>query len=147
MKRAVVLALELAVAVLVVGIAAPLRADVSAPSPAAVPWRTDAKAAEREAAKLKRPLLVFFSAAWCMPCEEMKRKSFADPDVAALIARSFVPLIVDMTNDDDAAKAIGDRYHVRALPTLIVLHGAAEKLRLESFVAAAELHAALARIR
>jgi protein disulfide-isomerase len=112
-----------------------------------VRWRSDAKAAEREAAKLKRPLLVFFSAEWCMPCKEMMLKSFADADVAALIARRFVPLVVDMTNDDDAAHAVGERYHVRALPTLVVHQGAAEKLRLESFAAAAELRAALDRVR
>jgi hypothetical protein len=36
---------------------------------------------------------------------------------------------------------------VRALPTLIVVRGAAEKLRLDSFVPVPELRAALARIR
>jgi thiol:disulfide interchange protein len=147
MRLTLALAPVLACALVVVAIAPPVRADVTAPTPAGVPWRTDATAAERDAAKLRRPLLVFFSAEWCMPCKEMMRKSFADPDVAALIARGFVPLVVDMTNDDDAAKAIGDRYHVRALPTLIVVRGAAQKLRLERFLPAAELRAALARIR
>ena len=137
--------LAVAVALFVVAVATPLRADVSAPPPAGVPWRTDARAAEREAAKLERPLLVFFSAEWCMPCLEMKRKSFTDPAVAALIARGFVPLVVDMTNDDDAARAVSDRFHVRALPTLLVLRGAAETLRIDHYVDAAALRAALAR--
>ena len=124
---------------------APLRADVSAPNK--IHWRSDAKAAEREAGKLKRPLLVFFSAEWCMPCKEMMLRSFADPGVADLIGKRFVPLLVDMTNDDDAAHAVGQRYRVNALPTLLAIQGSAEKLRLEHLAAVAELRAALERVR
>ena len=47
---------------LLVAVATPLRADVTAPAAGGVRWRSDVKAAEREAGKLKRPLLVFFSA-------------------------------------------------------------------------------------
>ena len=131
-------------AALVVGTHA--SADVTAPAPAGMRWRTDAAAAEREAASAKRPLLVFFSAEWCMPCKEMERRSFSDPAVAALIARRFVPLLVDVTNDDDArATALRDRFAVKALPTLVVRDGKDERLRLESFTPAPELRAALER--
>lgn len=137
MKLALVAALLLAFT--------PARADVSAP--VKITWRSDAKAAEQEAGKLKRPLLVFFSAEWCTPCKEMLARSFADPAVADAVARRFVPLLVDMTNDDDAAHAIAERYKVRALPTLLVVRGRDERLRQESFVDAAELKAALDRVR
>jgi len=126
-------------------LAVPARADVSAP--VKITWRSDARAAEREAGKLKRPLLVFFSAEWCMPCKEMLAKSFADPAVADAIARRFVPLLVDMTNDDEAAHAVAERYRVRAMPTLLVVRGGDERLRQESYLAAAELKAALDRVR
>ena len=132
---------------LLVAVATPLRADVTAPAAGGVRWRSDVKAAEREAGKLKRPLLVFFSAEWCMPCKERQRKGFANPAVAELIARRFVPLLVDMTNDDDGAHAVGERYRVRAMPTLLVVRGSNEQLRIESFVDAAALRAALDRVR
>ena len=137
MRLALVAALLLAVL--------PARADVSAP--AKITWRSDAKAAEREAAKLKRPLLVFFHAEWCMPCKEMLAKSFADRAVADTIARRFVPLLVDVTNDDEAAHAVAERYKVRAMPTLLVVRGSDERLRQESYVDAAGLKAALDRVR
>jgi thiol:disulfide interchange protein len=125
-------------------LAAPAFADVTAPAPAGLRWRTDAAAAEREAANTRRPLLVFFSAEWCMPCHAMLTRSFADPAVAALVARDFVPLLVDVTNDDDPrATALRDRYHVVALPTLVVRRGKDERLRLETFRPPAELRAAL----
>jgi protein disulfide-isomerase len=123
----------------------PALADVSAP--AKVSWRSDVKAAEREAGTLERPLLVFFSAEWCMPCKEMLAKSFADRAVADTIARRFVPLLVDMTHDDDAAHAVAERYKVRAMPTLLVVRGSDERLRRESFADAAELKAVLDRVR
>jgi thiol:disulfide interchange protein len=136
--------MRLAVVVALLALATPLRADVSAP--VKIRWRSDTKAAELEAGKLKRPLLVFFSAEWCMPCKEMMVRSFADPGVADLIGKRFVPLLVDMTNDDDAAHAVGQRYHVNAMPTLLAVQGGAEKLRFDHFVDAAELRAALDRI-
>ncbi len=135
-----------ALALLVVlALATPSHADVTAPPAGGLRWRTDAKAAQSEAAKVKRPLLVFFHAEWCMPCKEMLVTSFADPAVAELIARRFVPLLVDVTNDDPAAAALRDRFHVLALPTLLVRRGNDERLRQESFVPAAELRALLER--
>ena len=130
----------------ILGATAPLQADVSAPAPAGLRWRTDAAAAEKEAAKAHRPLLVFFSAEWCMPCKEMLVKSFADPAVADLIARRFVPLLVDVTNDDAPSTALRDRFHVLALPTMVVRRGSEERLRQESFLPAAELRGALERV-
>ncbi|MGZ3428350.1 MAG: thioredoxin family protein [Polyangia bacterium] len=138
--------MRLVIATLVLlGAAAPLGADVSAPGPAGLRWRLDAAAAEREAAKAHRPLVIFFSAEWCMPCKEMLVKSFADPAVAELIARRFVPLLVDVTNDDAPSAALRDRFHVLALPTLLVRRGGDERLRQESYLPAAELKAALER--
>jgi thiol:disulfide interchange protein len=123
--------------------AAPSHADVSAPSAGGLRWRTDAKAAEAEAVKGRRPLLIFFSAEWCMPCKEMLVKSFADKAVAELIAQRFVPLFVDVTNDDAPSAALRDRFHVVALPTLLVRRGSDERLRHEAFLSAAELRALL----
>jgi thioredoxin:protein disulfide reductase len=137
--------MKLLLAMLALLVAAPLRADVSAPAAGGLRWRSDAKAAEAEAAKAKRPLLVFFSAEWCMPCKEMLVQSFADKAVAELIARRFVPLLVDVTNDDPPAAALRDRFHVVALPTLLVRRGSDERLRHESYLPASELKAALER--
>ena len=106
-------------------------------APAQIKWRTDTKAAEREAAKLERPLLVFFSAEWCMPCLEMKRKSFADPRRALRSSRAASS--ARRRHDERRrrrARRVSDRFHVSALPTLLrALRAAAEKLRLDRFVA------------
>jgi len=138
--------MRMLVVALVLLVAAPLRADVTAPSPGAIRWRSDAAAAEREANKGQRPLLVFFSAEWCMPCKEMLRTSFADAAVAALIERRFVPLFVDVTDDNDTAAALRDRFAVVALPTVVVRRGSAERLRLDRLLPPAELRAALEHV-
>jgi thiol:disulfide interchange protein DsbD len=129
------------------GASAPVRADVSAPAPAAIRWRSDAPAAEREAAKAQRPLLVFFTADWCLACKEMLVKSFAEPTVTELVARRFVALLVDVTADDAPGIGLRDRLHIRALPTLVVRRGNEDRLRHEGFLGAAELSAALERVR
>jgi thiol:disulfide interchange protein len=138
--------MKLVIAMLAILVAAPSRADVSAPAAGGLRWRSDAKAAEAEAAKAKRPLLIFFSAEWCIPCKEMLVKSFADKAVAELITLRFVPLLVDVTNDDAPSATLRDRLHVVALPTLLVRRGADEPLRRESYLDAPELRAALERV-
>lgn len=122
--------------------------DATAPASAIkIDWRTDVAGAEREAARSRRPLLIFFSADWCMPCKEMLATSFADAAVVDLVARRFVPLFVDVTDEDAPATAAGKRFGVRAVPTLLVLRGSAERLRRERLLPPAELRAALAQIR
>ncbi len=118
--------------------APPVRADVTAP--AKIAWRTDLKAAEREAGKRKRPLIVFFSAEWCMPCKEMLARTFTAPPVVARITQAYVPLLIDVTNDDDAAAtAARTRFHVEALPTLLVVEGSRVRLQRGEFLDAAAL--------
>jgi thioredoxin 1 len=122
--------MRLVIALVVVLGSASLRADVSAPSSAgAIHWRTDLDAAAREAAKTGRPLLVYFSAEWCMPCVEMRKKSFADAAVVDVVSRRFVPVLVDVTQEDAAATAATDRFHVRAMPTVLVWRAALDRVR------------------
>ena len=70
-------------------------------------------------------VLVEFSASWCPPCIAMKHEVWPDPKVKAAVKASFVPVTVDIDNDD----ALSDRYDVPAIPAVLVLDASGKLVR------------------
>lgn len=82
-----------------------------------------------------RPLLVDFTASWCVACKEMDRHTFAEPRVAEEAGR-FVAVKVDATNDEDPAVQEAMRsLKVVGLPTIVVFDSKGrEAVRYTDFV-------------
>ena len=80
-------------------------------------WRTDFKAALKEAEERKLPLLIHFYADWCMPCKRMEREVLGTPPVKELLGRRFVAVKL---NADDSQHII-QRYGVTTLPSDVVV--------------------------
>jgi thioredoxin 1 len=59
-----------------------------------VTWSDDIVAARQLAAASGKPMLLFFTADWCVPCRIMKREVFADSSVTKAINESVVPVMV-----------------------------------------------------
>jgi uncharacterized protein YyaL (SSP411 family) len=53
------------------------------------------------ARKLKRPMLIDIGAAWCHWCHVMDDTTYSNPQVAAILNRSYVPVKVDMDQRPD----------------------------------------------
>ena len=103
-------------------------------------WTTTLAGALDTAKQDRRPVLVDVWAVWCVPCKEMERTTYADPQVVAAVNEGFVPLKVDA----DVHEAFVERYGVDAFPTLLFLdHEGNEISRMRGLVAAPEL---LARV-
>ena len=81
-----------------------------------VPWRTDLSKARAEAAGAGRPVLVYFTATWCGPCQGMKRTTWSDARVETAL-RSYVPVKIDI----DQQKELAQRYAVDGIPYFVVL--------------------------
>jgi thiol:disulfide interchange protein DsbD len=66
-----------------------------------------------------KPLVVDFTADWCLPCKEMEVSVFSNPDVAAEM-ENFVLVRVDVTREDESetVPALKQRYGVDTLPAL-----------------------------
>ncbi|MBL8742108.1 MAG: thioredoxin family protein [Myxococcales bacterium] len=100
--------------------AAPSQSGSAAPPPPE-PFRfgTDLDAGVARATREKRPLILFFTAAWSVACKELE-KSFTTPAVEHA-AHGFVGVLVDVSdNENDVVVAKMRAYDVRNVPAVIV---------------------------
>lgn len=73
------------------------------------------------AARVKnKPVFLFWHAAWCPYCQDLKASVFTRPDVIGKLG-FFVPVSLD--GDLPGAQKISDQFHVAGYPTVLVLKG------------------------
>jgi thioredoxin:protein disulfide reductase len=92
-------------------------------------WRHDEAAAVASARAEKRPLLVDFTATWCVPCQEFRVKTFAAPEVVHELRR-FVLVEIDVTKDDDEADRAKARHGAGTLPAVVLYDSSGKRVKL-----------------
>lgn len=129
--------LPLSVVLIVLVLAACGGGDRPAPAPAAdaiapvrshgtvdLTWESDWETALARAEAENRPLLVTFSAEWCIWCRRLESTTFVDREVQARLAELVLLELEIDRGGRERARALG----VDAPPTLVVLSPRGEEL-------------------
>jgi len=102
------------------------QAPVAAPAAVAQPgsgiaWFAGGlEAAFARAGIEKKPVFLYWGAAWCPYCKDLKANVFSRPDFIEK-SRLFVPVYLD--GDDTGAQKAGEQFNITGYPTVIVLRG------------------------
>ena len=113
-----------------VGVAAPLYGLYLALAPghilgrtdtAAASWTPYAEAALTQAIADGKPVVIDFSADWCMPCKELEYKTFNQVEVVQAVD-GFVTMKADLTQHGSAdVRALRKKYDIRGVPTIVFI--------------------------
>jgi len=67
-----------------------------------------------------KPVVIDFSASWCIPCREMDATTFVDPEVRSAASR-FVAMRADLTAQDGKSDALVHRFGIQGVPTTVFI--------------------------
>jgi thiol:disulfide interchange protein DsbD len=90
-----------------------------------------------EARSKNLPVVIDFSAEWCLPCEELDHETFNQPEVIQA-AKKIMPLRADLTQS--GSQEVVDlriKYGIRGVPTIVFLDGNGKErteLRVVQFI-------------
>ncbi len=95
---------------------------------AGITWLTDEKIAIARAMQEKKPVMIDFSADWCIACKELDHKTFTNPKVIDE-AKRFVSIKIDCTNTSDSeVQKLLKKYSIIGLPTIVFINSAGNLL-------------------
>lgn len=94
-----------------------------------IEWQPCSRSLVEQAAREGRPVLIDFSADWCLPCRELEHGAFRHPE-AVRLSQEFVRLKVDATDSrPPAVREALQRYQVRGVPTVVFLDSGGQEVR------------------
>ena len=83
-----------------------------------IAWADNFSSAQQQATQSGKPVIIYFTGKWCVPCRIMKRNVWADKEVTSLVNNGFIPVMIDVDDPDSASTR--SRYSVGATPNTII---------------------------
>jgi thiol:disulfide interchange protein DsbD len=111
-----------------------------------IAWRKDHDAALAAARAAGKPVMIDFTARWCLPCQELELSTFRDEEVVREAAR-FVAVKVDITSDEAAQRLKRERYDSAFVPFIAFYDSKGEYLPEKSFTRKPTTEEFLARLK
>jgi len=95
---------------------------------AAIEWETYQPGSFNALKSSGKPLIIDFSADWCIPCEELDKVTFTDPRVIEL-GRQFHFLKLNLTSSTNLeVNQLKDQYQIRGVPTILFFDKAGQEI-------------------
>ena len=82
-------------------------------------WAENYISAQNKAFQSDKPIILFFTGKWCVPCKIMKRQVWADEQVMKTVNSAFIPVTIDVDDPDNASLLV--RYNIAGTPTPITI--------------------------
>ncbi|EAQ79934.1 probable thiol:disulfide interchange protein [Blastopirellula marina DSM 3645] len=92
-----------------------------------ITWADNYTAAQQQATDSGKPMILYFTGQWCVPCRVMKRQVWADAEVETSVNAQFIPVAIDVNNPDNAE--LLTRYNIGGAPVTIITDPAGNALR------------------
>lgn len=92
-----------------------------------IAWADGYSSAQQQAADAGKPMILYFTGQWCVPCRVMKRQVWADEEVKSVVNEQFVPVAIDVGSPDNAE--LLTRYNIGGTPVTIVTDSQGNALR------------------
>ncbi|MDQ2798546.1 MAG: thioredoxin family protein, partial [Armatimonadota bacterium] len=96
----------------------------------ATPWATYSPSAVASAMQTGKPIIIDFTAAWCVNCKEIEHDVFESPAVAPTLGGDFVTLRADLTQwSSPSSLALQKQYGFGSLPTIVILDSSGREIK------------------
>jgi thiol:disulfide interchange protein DsbD len=92
-------------------------------------WKSYSESLLEQAKEDQRPVMLDFYADWCIPCKELDKFTFSQPEVIDF-SHEFLMLKVDLTRaGDPLTQKMRKQYQIKGVPTLVFLRPSLEEMK------------------